>query len=180
MFQCYNISLLQYFNASMFQCSNVPAALQWWELCFYWNTAPVILLHVFLLQFSPFIVSILVLLYRSDHTYTANNEWEKISISFPIHYSQTGLLYENVLRIVWSLWNVISFPTQCRVCVYVWVQLGESQTLNQMQNFSNQMQNVPNRRKLILISPKLCILSTWTVAGKHIELLLRENKIFFP
>ena len=69
-------------------------------------------------------------------------------------------------------------PSAEYVCM--WVQLGESQTLNQMQNFSNQMQNVPNRRKLILISPKLCILSTWTVAGKHIELLLQENKIFFP
>ena len=33
-----------------------------------------------------------------------------------------------------------------------------------------------NRRKLIQISPKLCILSTWTVTGKHIELLLHENK----
>ena len=61
----------------------------------------------------------------------------------------------------------------------VWLQVGQSQKLNEMQN-------LPNRRKLIQISKKLCKLCswlpTWTVRGKHIELLQQtlSFQIFFP
>ena len=136
--KCYNISLLQYFNASMFQCSNVQmfqrhSSDENYAAVFYWNTVPVIFLHVFLLQFSPFIVSILVLLYRSDHTYTANNEWEKISISFPIHYSKTGhFVWKREFCDCFEIMRMSFLFQPSAAYVYVWVQLGESQTLNQM------------------------------------------------
>ena len=132
MFHWYNMSLLQYFNVQMFKCSNISmfqcSNVQMFQrhssdenstetlllrYCSMFSSSSVF--HHSLFQYWCCCIGLITPIQQIMNG-------KRYQYLFPFIIPKLDFLYENVLRILWSLWNyenVISFPTQCRVCVYV-------------------------------------------------------------
>ena len=122
MLQCFIVAIFQCFNVPMFKCSSATPVMR---IMLQYSTEILLLRYCCMFFFFSFHHSLFQYWCCCIGLITPIQQimnGEKYQYIFPFIIPKLDILYENVLRILWSLWNyenVISPPAQCRICVYV-------------------------------------------------------------